>query len=242
MRYVLLLVLFACAGAPTRDQVLAPNPELTPALAEFQPWLGDWRGPGGTTHWVAADGALYGVWFKGEAFTVHVIDDGEGAKPADGVLRFIAVDDGRSYAETKDLSESERRAFAHIDGYQPVKRELAPMLEAADRAFAADTKARQIDGWVAAFDPKGGMMRKGARIDGDAIREMMADTLANGVLAWDPIASGVEGELGYTVGKATYTPNKAGERSWASTYITIWRHQPDGSWKVLFDTGRPVNR
>jgi len=24
------------------------------------------------------------------------------------------------------------------------------------------------------------------------------------------------------------------------TYVTIWRRQPDGAWKVLFDTGRTV--
>ena len=30
------------------------------------------------------------------------------------------------------------------------------------------------------------------------------------------------------------------EDGWRSTYVTIWHRQPDGAWKVLFDTGRPV--
>ena len=111
----------------------------------------------------------------------------------------------------------------------------------ADRAFAADAKARGADGWFAAFDPHGAMMHNGERIEGDAIRDEMFTLLLSGTLAWDPIASGVDGELGFTVGKATYTPQSS-KTSWASTYVTIWHHQPDGSWKVLFDTGRVVNR
>jgi ketosteroid isomerase-like protein len=54
-----------------------------------------------------------------------------------------------------------------------------------------------------------------------------------------PIASGKSGDLGFTVGKATFTGAKP-EDGWRSTYVTIWRHRPDGGWKVLFDTGRLV--
>jgi ketosteroid isomerase-like protein len=41
----------------------------------------------------------------------------------------------------------------------------------------------------------------------------------------------------YTVGKATF----AGADSWQSTYVTVWKRQSDGTWKVLFDTSRSVN-
>lgn len=235
MRHLALLVLVGCSAAP---RPVAHSPELTPAFAKVEAWLGDW----GDTHWIAADGAMYGVWFSGDAFTIHVVDDGQGAKPPDGVLRFIAIENGRSYSETRDLDDAALRTFSHIDGAKPTTRAAAPALEAADRAFAADTKARGGDGWLAAFDPHGGMMRQGKRIEGDAIKDEMKDLLAEGVLAWDPIASGSQGELGFTVGKATYTPIKPDEQHWASTYMTIWHQQPDGSWKVLFDTGRVVNQ
>src|SRR5262249_7799903 len=115
----------------------------------------------------------------------------------------------------------------------------APELEAADLAFAAATAKRGVDGWVAAFDPHGGMMRRSGRIEYAAIAEEMAPILTSARLAWAPIASGRPGELGFTVGKARFTAARA-EDSWRSTYATIWRHQPDGSWKVLFDTGRIV--
>jgi ketosteroid isomerase-like protein len=115
----------------------------------------------------------------------------------------------------------------------------APDLEAADRAFAASTAQLGVDGWVAAFDPKGGMMRKAGRVSYSAIGDAMRETLASGRLSWTPTASGASGNLGYTVGKATYTGPKAAD-GWRSTYVTIWRRQPDGTWKVLFDTGRIV--
>jgi len=118
-------------------------------------------------------------------------------------------------------------------------RVAAPELEAADLAFAADTGKRGVDGWVAAFDPKGGMMRRAGRVEYAAIAEVMKPTLSAGRLDWAPIASGKVGDLGFTVGKATFTGARP-EDGWRSTYVTIWHRQPDGAWKVLFDTGRPV--
>jgi ketosteroid isomerase-like protein len=240
----------ACGSSTPRPHTdtVSSNPELTPAFAKVQGWLGHWQGADGVmTHWIAADGAMYGVWFdKAGETTIHIVDDGQGSKPPDGILRFIAIDNNLvGYGEMRNISDAELRVFSHIDGSHMAKIERGPedaAVEAADVAFAADVKARKVDGWVAAFDPHGAMMHAGKRIEGAAIHDAMVDTLAEGVLAWAPIASGTEGELGYTVGKATYTPNDPREPSWASTYITIWRHQADGTWKVLFDTGRAVNR
>lgn len=224
-------------------------------------------GPRYTESWVAAGGAMYGIAFSPQGFEVMIVDDGEGTGVADGVLRFIAMPMGaRSVEFIKQDLGKETITFAnpaHDDPKQitysrqaeqlravlfgtsfikfdfcAAPRESSPELEAADRAFAADTAARGIDGWMSAFDPQGGMMRGGARVEGAGVRDLMASTLANGTLAWDPIASGREGMIGFTVGKATYT----GATSWQSSYVTIWRQQPDGAWKVLFDTGRPVQK
>src|SRR3954470_3159009 len=178
----------------------------------------------------------------------------DGARTAEFRQRWIAdgaatfADDTRdfprtiTYALTDDragltavLDGSRRREFRFTRG----RRAPAPELEAADLAFAAATAERGADGWVAAFDPKGGMMRRSGRIDHAAIAEAMAPTLTAGKLAWAPIASGRSGDLGFTIGKATFT-GASPDDSWRSTYATIWRRQPDGSWKVLFDTGRVV--
>lgn len=221
-------------------------------------------GPRYTEHWVPVSGALYGAAFTERGFEVMIVDDGDAE--LDGVLRFIAMPMGTRSVEFKQRELGTRTVTfenpAHDDpkaityarngeqlravlvgeqflkfDFCPSTRDAAPELEAADRAFAADTAQRGVDGWMAAFEPQGGMMQRGARIEGEAIRAAMAPLFARGMLAWEPVASGRAGTLGFTVGKATYT----GAESWRSSYITIWRQQPDGTWKVWFDTGRPVH-
>jgi hypothetical protein len=118
-------------------------------------------------------------------------------------------------------------------------RSPAPELEAADLAFCAATAQRGVAGWVTAFDPRGGMMSESGRIEHDEIAAAMTETLTAAKVDWAPIASGKSGALGFTVGKATFT-GASPEHSWRSTYVTIWHRQPDGSWKVLFDTGRTI--
>ncbi len=118
-------------------------------------------------------------------------------------------------------------------------------LETADRAFAADSAARGQAAWVAAFDPAGALWnrRLQAAQTGDGIRAAMAPLFDKGVqIEWAPVASGLSpaGDLGYTVGTSRFTaPDVSGARSEThrGAYVTIWRRQPDGRWKVLFDTG-----
>jgi hypothetical protein len=221
-------------------------------------------------HWVAAAGAVYGVSLHAKGgFEVMIVDDGEGPGKPDGVLRFIAMPGGeravefrqRTIADRSALFANEAHDFPKTIGYLAEGAGLhavlggdgkevrfrfrrkaaprAPELEAADLAFAADTAARGVDGWVAAFGTDGWMLRGGAKVQGAQIGEAMRPILTSGRLAWAPIASGRTETLGFTVGKATFTAEEPGD-SWRSTYVTIWRKQLDGSWKVLFDTGRVV--
>ena len=244
------------------------SPALTPLAWWLGDWDAD--DGNGSEHWVAAAGAIYGVSLHGRTFEVMVIDDGDGPGRPDGVLRFFAMPNGARSVEFRQRTLGEHAAtFANdehdfpktityqlaperggldavLGGGKEVAyrfkrgtRSPAPELEAADLAFAADTGKRGVDGWVAAFDPKGGMMRRAGRVDHAAIAEVMKPTLSSGRLDWAPIASGKSGDLGFTVGKATFTGARP-EDGWRSTYVTIWHRQPDGGWKVLFDTGRPV--
>jgi len=122
----------------------------------------------------------------------------------------------------------------------------APELERADEAFAAATAARGIEGWVAAFDPEGAMWgaKRGRIVGADAIRAAMTDTLAATDVQWHPVASRSSpvGDLGFTIGRSSYLDRATGALEGRGAYVTIWRRQPDGSWKVLFDTGRIENR
>lgn len=126
--------------------------------------------------------------------------------------------------------------------YKPIdKPARAPELEQADLAFAKATAEQGAAGWVAAFATDGAMGRKDKLIERKDIEAAIAPVLADGKLVWAPMASGVLGDVGFTVGKAHFEP-KSGKPAdaWKSTYVTIWRRDSTG-WKVRFDTGRPVN-
>ena len=140
----------------------------------------------------------------------------------------LLFEDGRSRGEPYLVLVSQpTRAFGlRITGsLVPDGAERRPANPASDAA-AAEGYAMQLAG------------PRIPRASDSVPARAMAPLLAKGKLVWAPVASGREGPLGFTVGKATYT----GEDSWASSYVTIWRQQPDGSWKVLFDTGRAVQK
>lgn len=276
MRFVLFVLLVACGSTPpTKPSPPSPEPqpastELSPALVPLAWWLGDWESDRGTEHWVASQGAMFGITLRKDgSFEVQVVDDAAGPGPADGVRRLFAFPEGTQLITFREKSlDGERITFANEGAgmpetlvygksgiglaftaagqgqsrdvtFHPYAASPAPELEVADRAFSDDTGARGIEGWVAAFDEHGAMMRKGERIEGhDKVREMMKDTLAAGKLVWEPIASHASGDLGFTVGKAHFD---GADEHWKSSYVTIWKKQPDGGWKVWFDTGRPVN-
>ena len=113
-----------------------------------------------------------------------------------------------------------------------------PAIEQADLDFAADTAKDGADGWVRHFDEHGAMWRKDHRVEGAAIKDAMTKTLAAGSLTWRPVTSGARGDLGFSVGTAEFT--EPGGTPEHLTYCTIWKHEPDGGWKVLFDIGRPA--
>jgi ketosteroid isomerase-like protein len=60
-------------------------------------------------------------------------------------------------------------------------------------------------------------------------------------ISWKPLLAKMSksGDLGYTVGsyEITRTDEKGTHPAGAGKYVTIWRKQKDGSWKVVLDTG-----
>jgi ketosteroid isomerase-like protein len=107
----------------------------------------------------------------------------------------------------------------------------APVI-AAERAFAA--RAGEI-GWVPAF-------REFTAPDGmvgnfESAPQSLAQTPDDGArnLFWWPAYAGISrsGDLGFTTGPFSvdeaHTPR--------GQYFTVWRRQPDGSWKWIWDGG-----
>lgn len=63
-----------------------------------------------------------------------------------------------------------------------------------------------------------------------------------GTLSWDPFFAdaGSGDDIGYTLGRWSYSrPDSAGlpAELGYGYYVTIWKRQPDGSWKYVFDSG-----
>jgi len=121
------------------------------------------------------------------------------------------------------------------------------VLMEADRAFAAAVAEGGSDAWVSWFAEDGAMIQPGlGEIRGhSAILPVMAGLDQPGVsLRWEPERAEIaaSGELGWTTGSyVSESPGPDGEvQRGTGRYVTIWRLQADGSWRVAMDLGNPT--
>lgn len=123
----------------------------------------------------------------------------------------------------------------------------ATVLLEADRAFAAAVAEGGSEAWAAWFAEDGALVREGVgEIRGrGAVRDasrFLDDPETE--LRWEPGRGEIaaSGELGWTTG--SYTIESAGAdgevRRGRGVYVTIWRRQEDGAWKVVMDLGNPT--
>jgi len=122
------------------------------------------------------------------------------------------------------------------------------VLMEADRAFAAAVARDGSEAWISWFAEDGAQIQTGVgEIRGrDALRQLMAGLDdPNFSLSWEPRRADIaaSGELGWTTGDyVSEGIAKDGQpRRTQGRYVTIWRRQPDGSWKVVMDLGNPVS-
>jgi ketosteroid isomerase-like protein len=102
----------------------------------------------------------------------------------------------------------------------------------ADRAFESGTRAAFIE-----FAADDGLVfnRKP-----ENAREIWRKRQANAsLLAWRPAWADVssDGALGYTTGTWAFSRGKTDAPEGWGEYFTIWKKQPDGSWRFLLDLG-----
>jgi ketosteroid isomerase-like protein len=59
------------------------------------------------------------------------------------------------------------------------------------------------------------------------------------LLAWQPIFADISSsnDFGYTTGPWDYRPTRGEEPIGFGDYITIWKKQPEGDWKIIVDVG-----
>jgi len=120
----------------------------------------------------------------------------------------------------------------------------ATLLLDADRAFDRDTAARGLDGWMSWFADDARIESATDVIAGKAaLREFYAKMFAQREfrIHWWPVHAAIsdDGTLGYTFGRATisWRDEKGEPQKREGRYTTVWRKQPDGAYKVVFDMG-----
>jgi ketosteroid isomerase-like protein len=122
-------------------------------------------------------------------------------------------------------------------------------LLAADRAFNDATALEGASGWVSFFSEEGAMVSEGiGEIRGkDAIKARMEPAFADPSfsLTWDPYRAEVsaEGDFGFTVGRYQSMLGEGEEATvlGQGLYVSIWRREAGGVWKVMMDLGNPTD-
>ena len=111
---------------------------------------------------------------------------------------------------------------------------------AAERAFAARGQEVPVKQAFLDFAAPDGVLVDSERGAENALRTIAGwpDRANAGYIKWWPLYAGIasSGELGFTTGAATYGDNER-----FTHYFTVWKKQPDGSWKWLIDMGSPAD-
>jgi ketosteroid isomerase-like protein len=117
-------------------------------------------------------------------------------------------------------------------------------LLAADAAWMKVYVAKDLDKSVAFFDDEGSMLPPNAPIatGKDALTKLIGSAFAfpDYKLGWHANKVGVarSGELGYTSGTYDFSFKDASGKTISDKgkYLTVWKKESDGAWKVLLDT------
>jgi ketosteroid isomerase-like protein len=106
---------------------------------------------------------------------------------------------------------------------------------AAERAFAADGLRLGIKASFLVHSAPDAIVFQPDPVNAQATYRSAPDDAAGPPLVWWPLRAGIarSGDLGFTTGPFTYDGKPGGY------YFTVWKTQPDGSWKWIFDGGPP---
>jgi ketosteroid isomerase-like protein len=108
----------------------------------------------------------------------------------------------------------------------------------AERDFASTASAKGIKDAFLAFAADDGIIF--GRIAVNAKQTWSQREAPTGLLSWQPVFADVSraGDLGYTTGPYEFREKATDEKpAGQGNYMTIWRKQPDGTWKFALDFG-----
>lgn len=149
---------------------------------------------------------------------------------------------------TAQISDSAATTAPTQQAAQPARAAAATAIRSTLQRYADTVNLGDLDGWMALWAPGGVRMAPGApmAVGLDTIRATMvpAMTLYNDVIRIDTLEVTVAGDWGYARG--TYTldawprEDRRGEVGNGGSHVdgkflTVFQHQPDGSWKIYRD-------
>ncbi len=119
-------------------------------------------------------------------------------------------------------------------------------LIAADKAFSASSsKSGPKAAFLQTIARECKLLGSDSSSGAEAVNRMFMQLPPNATLTWEPAYVDVSaaGDLGYTWGRYQLTvplPKPAmGPLIRRGTYVTIWKRQHGGAWKVVLDGGNP---
>jgi ketosteroid isomerase-like protein len=121
---------------------------------------------------------------------------------------------------------------------QEGRKEALDSLIAAERSFSRTSEAKGIrEAFLTFLAPDAIVFRPGP-VEGRPVYEKM-DPANPGLLTWEPEVAEVSaaGELGYTSGPYVYRQSRDAETASYGHYVSVWKKQADGTWKVFLDIG-----
>ncbi len=115
-------------------------------------------------------------------------------------------------------------------------------LLATDRALERTYAAKNVSAALNFFAPNASVLGAGVPIlsGREAIRKSLAETfgLSGLSISWqaDKVDVATSGDLGYTSGKNRVSfGSKSKTLPIVGKYVTVWKRQSDGTWKVILD-------
>lgn len=115
-------------------------------------------------------------------------------------------------------------------------------IRALDTKWVTVAQSHDVNAWLAFYTDDVVVLPPNERITTgrESARKSISDLLSlpHLVLSWNTTKSDVSGDLGYLIGAYTLSfdgPNGARITDTGKT-LSIWRRQPDGSWKCTADT------
>jgi ketosteroid isomerase-like protein len=116
-------------------------------------------------------------------------------------------------------------------------------IRSADEAWSKVTAAKDIEGHLAYYADDASVLSPNAPIatGKEALRTMISQFYAmpGFAVSWQPtkVEASKGGDFGYTVGtyEMSFNDPKGKPVTDRGKYVTIWKKQADGSWKVILD-------